>query len=413
MGRGDTLGTDRLEELFGILRTMVGNNANLDILQLVSRLAGTTEVSNILAKYPHWDCSPRRLKLPAMSHESKEIPDSADHIKLGSWRGNVKLKDVSLQTSWNRGRHLIEQECNTLKHILLELEELEELEDIDILCPFGSLLVDVPLEDVDVDKSLEVPAAGSVNGITDIDTHKTEMRVDVEDALGSELASSSTETFTATQKEFDSKVLIKGTAKNKAHALKDFSKYCKHAGSTDRLKCVQAVTRFVDIEKSFNSSLNHIPVDNSQKTIMSDPIATLVHVKNDFWLCLGEVNGLRIDGQPVDYVGFELLAENTVTVSYQLLGLRPATLADDPEGRNDWRTYMTDECSFTVPGRLIQSIDPTTSTTHIGMPFYLLQSTFLVALTASLFQSLTISDLKNVPKLAQTKEFPYHEASGK
>jgi hypothetical protein len=37
------LGTDRLEELFGILRTMVGNDANLDILQLISHLAGTTK----------------------------------------------------------------------------------------------------------------------------------------------------------------------------------------------------------------------------------------------------------------------------------------------------------------------------------------------------------------------------------
>jgi hypothetical protein len=49
------LGTDCLEELFGILRTMFGNDANLDILQLVCCLARTTEVSNILAKYPHWD----------------------------------------------------------------------------------------------------------------------------------------------------------------------------------------------------------------------------------------------------------------------------------------------------------------------------------------------------------------------
>ena len=47
------LGTDRLETLFGILRTMVGNDANLDILQLGQRLIGTTEVSTILAKYPH------------------------------------------------------------------------------------------------------------------------------------------------------------------------------------------------------------------------------------------------------------------------------------------------------------------------------------------------------------------------
>ncbi|KAF8220310.1 hypothetical protein L208DRAFT_1334531, partial [Tricholoma matsutake] len=49
------LATDCLEELFGILHTMVGNDTNLDILQLICHLAGTTEVSNILAKYPHWD----------------------------------------------------------------------------------------------------------------------------------------------------------------------------------------------------------------------------------------------------------------------------------------------------------------------------------------------------------------------
>jgi len=106
-------GTDRLEELFGILRTMVGNDANLDILQLVGRLAGTTEISNILAKYPHWDHSPRRLNLPAVLRESKEIPDSADHIKPASWRGNINVSDVSLQTSWNRGRYMVEtRDCN-------------------------------------------------------------------------------------------------------------------------------------------------------------------------------------------------------------------------------------------------------------------------------------------------------------
>jgi len=46
------LGTDQLEMLFGILWTMVGNDANLDILQLVLCVTVTTEVSNILAKHP-------------------------------------------------------------------------------------------------------------------------------------------------------------------------------------------------------------------------------------------------------------------------------------------------------------------------------------------------------------------------
>ena len=100
-----------------------------------------------------------------------------------------------------------------------------------------------------------------------------------------------------------------------------------------------------------------------------------------------------------------------------MMGMRPTTLADDPDGKHDWRAYTIKEHSSTVPGRLIQSVNPTLSETHTdtasGLPFYLFQSTFLVALTASLFQSLTVSDLKNVPKLNATPEYPYRENSGK
>jgi hypothetical protein len=170
---------------------MVGNDANLDILQLVSRLAGTTEVSNILAKYPHWDRSPRRLKLSALTRDSKEIPDSADHIKPASWRGNLKLKDVSLQTSWKRGRKILEDECEALKPIL---HQLDQIEGVDILSPNGTLLFNVPLAEDDVDDSIEStsPSASTTRTINrDIESN-LEMRVEVEDALG-ELADTDTE----------------------------------------------------------------------------------------------------------------------------------------------------------------------------------------------------------------------------
>jgi hypothetical protein len=74
------LGTDRLEMLFGILRTMVGNDANLDILQLALRVTTTTEVSNILAKHPEWDKSPCRLHLPAVTKSMDIVSNSTDHI---------------------------------------------------------------------------------------------------------------------------------------------------------------------------------------------------------------------------------------------------------------------------------------------------------------------------------------------
>ncbi|KAF8161442.1 hypothetical protein B0H34DRAFT_673382 [Crassisporium funariophilum] len=400
-----------LKNFLGYSGLWFGNDANLDILQLTSCLAGTTEVLNILAKYPQWDRSPRRLKLPAMSQDSKEIPDSADHIKPGSWRGNVKVKDVSLQTSWNQGRRIVEQECDEFTPIF---HKLDELEGIDILSPFGTLLVNVPLSDDDVDESLEAPAVASAN--TNLDARETEMRVDVEDALAAELASTgSNMDMPAGKKVFNSKVLIKGTTKNKARALKEFGKYRNYTSSTDRLKRVQSIPRFVNTEKEYHSSPKDVQephAEDSQKIVMCDPITSLIRVENNFWLCLGEVNGLRVNGLPVDYISFNMLAEETVSVSYQMLGLRPATLVDDPEGSNDWRTYMMKEHSYTVPGRLVQSIDPTTSKTPLGMPFYLLQSTVLVALSASLFQGLAVSDLKNVPKLKPTQEYPYREASG-
>lgn len=71
-----------------------------------------------------------------------------------------------------------------------------------------------------------------------------------------------------------------------------------------------------------------------------------------------------------------------------------------------------DEQSFTVPGCLIQSVNPTTSKTYLSIPFYLLQSTVLVALMASLFQSPTMSNLNTVPNLVLTKEYPYRQGSG-
>src|SRR5271168_704608 len=49
----------------------------------------------------------------------------------------------------------------------------------------------------------------------------------------------------------------------------------------------------------------------------------------------------------------------------------------------------------------------------LTLPFYLLESAVLVALSASLFQSLTISYLRRVPKFSPSKEYPYREASGR
>ncbi|KAJ6577546.1 hypothetical protein B0H19DRAFT_1336997 [Mycena capillaripes] len=49
------LGTDRLEKLFGLIRTAVSTDSNFDILQFSSRASNLTEDSIILGLKPHWD----------------------------------------------------------------------------------------------------------------------------------------------------------------------------------------------------------------------------------------------------------------------------------------------------------------------------------------------------------------------
>jgi hypothetical protein len=416
------LATDRLEELFGILRTMIGNDTNLDILQLVCRLAGTTEVSNILAKYPHWDQAPRRLKLPAMSRESKEIPDSADHIKPSSWRGNVKVKDVSLQTSWNRGRRLVEDECAFVKPIL---SEIETTPGANILAPFGVLLFDTPFAEDDIDESLEdldpptTPSSQPTkknsrkNNSTTIEELDT--RVEIENTLQELAALETVQVFQPgtemNRTEFGHTIVINGNEISKSCALSRYSKFRKHAGSTDRLKRVQDVKRYTtkNLDTHIGESLS--PADETDVLVISDPVATLLHSEKCFWICIGEVNDINIDGNPAAFVPVEMLNEETVTISYQMLGVCPATSDDDPSQKHDWRMYTIHERSFTVPGHLIQVVNPAISVTHRNSPFYLFQSSVLVALTASIFRGLMTSHLKNVPKIMPSQEYPYRETS--
>ena len=97
------LGTDRLENLFGCLWTMVGNDANVDNFQLGTRLTGTMEAANILALHPEWDKAPQCLHLPLVSQDMTTIPDSADHISPRSWRASQSLSSITPPTVWIQG----------------------------------------------------------------------------------------------------------------------------------------------------------------------------------------------------------------------------------------------------------------------------------------------------------------------
>ena len=132
------LGTDRIEIFFGFIRTAVGTDTNVDMIQLGSRASGLTKVAIILAEHPEWDHSPQRLHLPAITKDSGDISSKVDHINPASWRGNVKVTNVNLQTCWLLGHR---KAVELIPEADAVFDQLSQVQGVDILSPFGQILV--------------------------------------------------------------------------------------------------------------------------------------------------------------------------------------------------------------------------------------------------------------------------------
>ncbi|KAJ7790692.1 hypothetical protein B0H13DRAFT_2245687 [Mycena leptocephala] len=124
------LGTDRLEVLFGLIRTAIGTDANCDIYQLCTRASHLTESTIILASRPQWDRSPRRLKLPMIITEEGEISPKADHITPAAWKGDTHVRNgkQAAEKLIPHGRQIISHAADS---------------DYDIFSPLGESLVPI------------------------------------------------------------------------------------------------------------------------------------------------------------------------------------------------------------------------------------------------------------------------------
>ena len=384
------LGTDRLEVLYGILRTMVGNDANLDVLQLGLRLTGTTEVSTILAKYPQWDRAPRRLKLPALSKNGLTIHDSVDHINPASWRGNVKVSQVVLQTCWKLGRLQIEEEFPFVASILQEATNAS----FDIFSPLGTDLVKAARDVHDCDDTID--------GTSPLPCEGSAPEPDLEDAVAEEDTSGKHDTCF----ELDGKQVYKTRYLNQA-----FTHY-KKTGSTDRLKRVANIDRYSKPITIHNDVLEHDPTSSESQVQMDSPIATVVRCDSHVFLCIGEVNDITVDSRHTDHIGVEYLTEPSVFVSYQMLEVIPASVEDDPNLKHDWRWSGKRGSSHRVSGCLIQPINPSLSTQQLGNPFYLFESTVLIAVSATIFEQLQSRHGIVIPEVRKSDSFPYREETG-
>ena len=134
-------GTDALEKIFGVVRTMIGNDTNVDLYQLAGRLTAAVESQKILAEHPEWDAAPKRLNLAAMYTQSEQDNlQKYDHINPASWKGCCKVRGIVLRSAWDLGR---EAAVSALIEAGMDnpFPQMEATVGCDLLCPFGNNIV--------------------------------------------------------------------------------------------------------------------------------------------------------------------------------------------------------------------------------------------------------------------------------
>lgn len=396
------LGTDRLETFFGLIRTAVGTDANVDMLQLGSRASGLTEVVAILAEHPEWDYGTRRLSLPVFSEETSKYTSKADHINPKDWRGNVSVSNVNLHTCWLLGRKQAEDLIPDADAILSRLTNTNAC--IDMLSPFGELMVnqrDEPneTEDADEEDTLEVSSCNEGRQST-LYTHEG----DVEDAIADE----------APRNNITSEILVQGHKTTKAKALRYRMADYANRSSTDRLKRVQQLPCFDPVSKVNDANIITTSDGNlgAPSLRIGNPIAFIVQCEGLVVLAVAQVNRLKHAGNDnLNELAIHLLADPTAKVDSQILRLVPATLEDDPTQVHDWcwSLHMEATCD-NIPGQAVHPINPSLSVQRPGQPTFLFESTFLVTLSCNLFQELRPQERRNLPIVRQSEHFPYRSS---
>lgn len=392
-----TLGTDRLETFFGLVRTAVGTDANVDMLQLGSRASGLTEVAVILSEHPEWDYGKRRLTLPVFSDRG-DFTSKADHINPRDWRGDVSVAKVNLHSCWILGRR---RAAEIIPDMEPALAALSGNNYIDMLSPLGKLLVNQrdegDAEEMPVNPQPEESSTSTLPSPSYI--HEG----DLEDALADE----------APRNQVSSEITIQGQRTSKAKALRHRLAYQTSRSSTDRLKRVQQMPCFDAVSSATDTNpITGNTLLGAPSIRIGNPIAILVKCEELIVMAVAQVNRIKFASRDnLLELPIHLLTDPTAKVDAQILCLQRATIEDDPAEVHDWCwSSRMDALCDDVAGQNVQPINPSISVNQPGKPIFLFESDFLVTLSCNLFQELAPQDRKNIPKVKRSDEFPYRSS---
>lgn len=215
--------------------------------------------------------------------------------------------------------------------------------------------------------------------------------------------------------KFDCYIIYDGTHMLKSCALSLYQKCLGKGGpsSMDQLKHVQEIERY--LSTTLATLMRGDTLNEAQPLlVIQDLVTIIVHCEGHLFLCLGEVNAIKInsDSSMTAIPQAELYELNKITINIQVLGLRPSNSDNDATLQNDWCLYQVKKLTIHVPGRFIQPINPELVSRGVGDMFYLLEGAFLVGLATSILGSLTRKNVKELPQISVSNSFPYREHTG-
>ncbi|KAG8753308.1 hypothetical protein FRC12_011587 [Ceratobasidium sp. 428] len=402
------LGTDRLETCFGLLRTMIGSDSNADMLQLANRLSNVAVCANILAEHPQWDAGPRRLKLPPLNSRSGDnVSARFDHINPQSWIGNVNVGNVVLSTAWQLGRDML---ALLLPQCPIDnlIRDLDQVPGLDILSPFGQLLVKSPTY-TNIEEQQLLTSEQHVRPVLETSlpfTGESE-EPDLEDVVAISRAE--------TNSELPAPFVLgpNGIKLHKARLLRDAALFTVQSDSKDRLSRIAGRSRYKPPSDTSDSATNLVTQSSSLGrpcVTLNDPAVTLVRCQDRVFLAAIQVTSIKRDSRLARALPVDMLYEDGVQVTFQVLELTPL-VEKDPETASaqlDWTwTKGLLPTPYKCAGRFVQPINPVLSTKSPGQPTFLFCSAELQELASSLYAQLPAAHKQLLPVVARGISFPY------
>ncbi|KAI0027218.1 hypothetical protein K488DRAFT_91135 [Vararia minispora EC-137] len=346
--------------------------------------------------------------------------DNVNHINASSWLGDTCVDGVNLGTCWSKGRFEAED-----SHPLVR-QSLESLStDATILVPFGGagLLFSsheadnsqeygfepaemqtsvLPTEDACIDRAESTDkSADTRSDGEDQDPCYDDPRCEFEDQLQAEAAVSA-------NTQFGHMIRVGDITMNKSHTLAAAFQFRTSPNSTDHLRHVQGVSRYLsnyDEDRTTFSSTD----STGSALYVNHPIATLLLCEGNLFLAIGDIIRLKVHSKRSDHVSISLLNEpQAMQVTYQLLWLVPAPVDNAGSPNPRWQASgLVSRLARTVAGPLVLPINPDLTGTPDGAPAFIFEGEQLLSLAMALNECIALSHMSrsDAPKIAPDVQY--------